>query len=442
MTSLTRFARSGRRTALLGAAAALLALGLPAQAGVEVAGQRVGVDLPSMSENVDVLGSIPLPGVIGARFRDNVMYATGGGGLYTYDVSTPELPKPLGHLPLPHFENEDVSIGGNTLIIAADQFVGLPNMVYVIDISNPALPTLRNQFRISRQAHIGNCVHDCRYVYITGDSGVFTYDTTTGAEMGRWGTEVGGTHDIQFDSAGYAWVAGGNGTGAWDVTNPLAPKMVAKTDARGNQPPYNDFIHHNSGRPDVSPGVPGDVVLITEEDYTNVGCQKVGNLAPPGLFQAWRINGALSASNPAVLTPIDTWDISQGVLPAPEDTRAISAASCSSHYFTESRGVVANAWYQQGIRFLDISNPADIRQVGYYVIPDGEVWAAHFVPTDPTQTIVYSIDVTHGIDIIRFNRAQPLSSAEAALAPPEVSSFAPVSAPSEKWGWGCRIAPL
>lgn len=449
MSRLSRLVGARRRIALLGASAALALLGLPAQAGVEVAGQSVGGDLPLMSDNIDVLGSIPMPGVIGARFKDNVMYVTGGEGLRTFDVSDPALPKPLGHLPLPHFENEDVSLGGNTLVISADQALGIPNMIYVIDISNPALPRLRNQFRINVQAHIGNCVADCRYVFITGDTGVYTFDTTTGAQVGRWAIEIGGTHDIQFDSAGYAWVVGGNGTGAWDVTNPLVPKKVAMTDARGNQPPYNDFIHHNSLRPDVTPGVPGDVLLITEEDYLNAACSaqtgptvgpfRFRSLTPPGLFQSWKINGALSTTSPAVLTPLDTWDISQGVLPGPEDTRAASAAFCSSHYFTESGGLVANAWYQQGVRFLDVRDPANIRQVGYFVIPDGEVWAAYFAPTDPTQTIVYALDLTHGIDILRIDRTAALASEGATMAPSIVSSFPAISAPSEKWGWGCRI---
>ena len=136
MSRLSRLAGARRRIALLGASAALVLLGLPAQAGVEVAGQSVGGDLPLMSDNVDVLGTIPMPGVIGARFKDNVMYVTGGEGLRTFDVSDPALPKPLGHLPLPHFENEDVSVGGNTRVISADQFLGFPNMIYVIDISN------------------------------------------------------------------------------------------------------------------------------------------------------------------------------------------------------------------------------------------------------------------------------------------------------------------
>lgn len=417
--------------ALVGAAAVgLLALGLPAQAGVEVAGQRVDADLPFMSENVDVLGSIPFNGVIGATFAGNVMYATGIEGLRTFDITNPAVPVPLGALPLPHFENEDVSIGGNTLLISADNGIGI-NFLHVIDITDPRTPLLRNSFRVSQSAHTSSCVPNtsCRWTYMAGGSGVAIVDTTTGQTLKKFATsEARGSHDVQFDSAGYAWVVGSGGTSGWDITDPTNPKVVATTGLAGRTGPLNDFIHHNSARPDVSPGVPGDIVLVTEEDYMNVACNEAG------LFQSWKINGPLSTTTPATMTNLGTWDVTKGSLPTGEDTRATSAASCSSHYFTENGGLVANAWYQQGVRFLDVTDPAAIRQVGYYVIPYGEVWAALFSPTDPTNQIVYVVDTARAIDVIRINRSQ---AASAVSAPLQLGP--PLSQPSPQWGYACPL---
>ena len=48
--------------------------------------------------------------------------------------------------------------------------------------------------------------------------------------------------------------------------------------------------------------------------------------------------------------------------------------------------MLAQGWYDQGVRFLDISNPRDIQQVGYYATT-GTFWAAYFAPSDPS--IVY-----------------------------------------------------
>jgi len=42
---------------------------------------------------------------------------------------------------------------------------------------------------------------------------------------------------------------------------------------------------------------------------------------------------------------------------------------CSAHYFDERDGIVAQGWYQQGTRFLDVSDPTDIRQIGYFIPP-------------------------------------------------------------------------
>ena len=55
-----------------------------------------------------------MPHPIGARFRDGLMYVTTTEGLNIYDITDPELPVPVGALPLPHFENEDVDLAGTS----------------------------------------------------------------------------------------------------------------------------------------------------------------------------------------------------------------------------------------------------------------------------------------------------------------------------------------
>ena len=111
----------------------------PAAAGQVTFGSE---SLPLKSNNVTPLLTLPVGKPIGARFRDQYMYITGSEGLTIYDVSDPKLPTPVGALPLPHFENEDVDIGGNILLISNDpsETVGV---LYVIDISDPHAPILK-----------------------------------------------------------------------------------------------------------------------------------------------------------------------------------------------------------------------------------------------------------------------------------------------------------
>ena len=78
---------------------------------------------------------------------------------------------------------------------------------------------------------------------------------------------------------------------------------------------------------------------------------------------------------------------------------------CSAHYFDERDGLVAGGWYEEGTRFLDVTDPAGIRQVGYWAPTKGETWSVLFAPTDPTGQIVYALDFARGIDVLRFDRS-------------------------------------
>lgn len=107
------------RGAILVAALALL---VPASAA---AAPRLAGERPLASSNVDLLATLPVPNPIGARFRGGFMYVTTTEGLTVYDVTKPELPVPVGALPLPHFENEDVDLGGNILLVSNDPSEGV-----------------------------------------------------------------------------------------------------------------------------------------------------------------------------------------------------------------------------------------------------------------------------------------------------------------------------
>ena len=111
------------------------------------------------------------------------------------------------------------------------------------------------------------------------------------------------THDVQFDQAGRALITGAGGTAIYDVTNPLLPTLVAKTDASGESDydedfgadgsTLNDLIHHNSHRlpnaslasPPPGPEPDSNVMVITEEDYSRPTCAGAGSL------QTWQIGG-------------------------------------------------------------------------------------------------------------------------------------------------------
>jgi hypothetical protein len=57
------------------------------------------------------------------------------------------------------------------------------------------------------------------------------------------------------------------------------------------------------------------------------------------------------------------------------------------------------------MRLLDVSDPTDIKQVGYWIPAKGETWSALFAPNDPTGQTVYSLDFVRGIEVLHVDRS-------------------------------------
>lgn len=536
---------------------ALIALIVPASASAST--RVTSTSRPLISDNITPVFAVPGVHPIGARIRGTDMFVTGPEGLTVFDITDPEHPIPEGALPLPHFENEDVDLGGNTLLISNDPSEGV-GIVYVIDISDPTAPVIAsatpNGFVDFCQScfgtgteqdippgtgHTASCVpgpaSKCQYAYLAGTGqGIAIMDLTDPtkpAVVKTFKPEMTGwtTHDVQLDSNGLAWIVAADGTGAYDVSDPLNPKLVFRTDpaiknggvvAPGYVPPSAipgddkvitdpvlgltvggkgdqpiDFIHHDSLRfpapaapgPNGEPAPPatdgdpatvddsapssnggeqqggppppsganppppppkaksksckryksrakrkrcfrrkraarrkatasstasaprasaaadptpadtktypaggdGDVVGIVEEDYNRPTCEGAGS------FQTWKIDetGVLRLQDSWV-TEVQALDKGSGFAPL--------AGVCSAHYFDQRDGLTANGWYEEGTRFLDVSDPTNIREVGYWIPAKGETWSAIFSPTDPTGQTVYALDVVRGIEVLHIDR--------------------------------------
>jgi hypothetical protein len=80
----------------------------------------------------------------------------------------------------------------------------------------------------------------------------------------------------------------------------------------------------------------------------------------------------------------------------PAGSRA--TADCSAHWFDYRDGLVAEAFYSQGVRILDTSDPFHIKQVGWYVPRQGMAWAAYW-----DGPYLFVADFVRGIDVLRFS---------------------------------------
>jgi hypothetical protein len=496
----------------------------------------VGVEVPLVSSGVELLLNIPAVPAISATFDPNreYLYQSTLRGIDVYDVSVPERPRLVGSEPMTFFQNEAVSMGvansredGTTFVTVGLDLYGAGIMesgpdaqvsgshIYIVDVTDPTNPTLRSEGSASTSTHTVTCVDEaCNYAYTAGNASRFSILDLTDLDEPEELTTVEsafGGHDWDQDGAGVMWQVGWNGAAAWDVSDPTDPQLLNTTDEFGTDPDWNNFILHNSIRPNATvfgeedaatqPGpsgtrgrpehagagrpdharstVPsvdpdrelpefhvdrGNVLLATEEDYIDPTCDDEGN------FETWGVDtldpeeveaetGSLGEVDGGTVTPLGQWNTE--LFDTGIDTPA--GAFCSAHYFDYHQGgIVAQGFYQQGLRLLDVDDPTDIRQVGYWVPQASEVWSAYWVPErdedgevvrtatgDVAKTdIVYTSDLVRGIDVLRVTGTdEPTEQRETVSAPifehwlqPDATTAA--RAQGSAFGFACPLPSL
>jgi hypothetical protein len=364
------------------------------------------------SSNVHVVAHIPGTAA-GLNFKGHYAYVSGWSGITVLDIAQADAPRVVGELPLPHFENEDVDLCGDTLIVVNDRATrDLGSVMYVVGIANPTAPVVRAVLPLGLtgsgrgSGHIANFVKpDCSQAWVDGGNLVEVVDLSVPSaprSLGKFESAASlsdafkVTHDTELDSTGTVWSVGGGGAAGYRLTdNPLAPQLLGTTGTAGRNPsPYNDFILHNSQRR-------GRTLLITEEDYIDTKEVPPGGCRGQGKFETWDLSGLSTGA----ITPLGTWETElNGMFTGGAvDSKAPVTVNCSSHWFDAKRGIAAVGWYEQGVRFLDYRTPTQITQVGYYIPANGSTWAAYWSPTDPNGEIVYTADAYRGVDVLRID---------------------------------------
>lgn len=417
----------------LAALALLLPLGGVAQ------GQQVVRDLAepppgAISQGVEYLTTLPeLATAISLNFIGDTMFASTVTGIYSYDVSDPAAPTLLGALPQYIWENEDVDVdparqllflsrdprGFTTPAVSQTPF----GMIQVIDVSNPAVMVQVGQI-VLPGGHTTTCVDSCRYTWTGGPATglgqpadwkgrpVFGTDMRDPAnpvacpepiDLGRNDGVTDYAHDVQVDSRGIAWVSGRGGVRGYWVNGTRRDPVDGKVkQATGCSPvPYagggtelgkTSGLMHNSWRNTALAveGRKGDVLAVTEENV-------VSDCATSGRFATYDLKGSYRGAgfSPKTvkthrLRELDAW--------TPEEQNG-STGRASAHYFTDrGDGLVSIAFYEQGVRFLDIRNPKKITQVGFYRPDDANAWAAYWRPGG----YVFVPDFTRGVDVLKI----------------------------------------
>jgi hypothetical protein len=422
-----------------------------------------GVSVPVISSpNIRFVTNVPDTAAISGVFARSApyFYVSSTDSITVYDVSDPVSPEITGVLPNLVFENEAMNYGekkvdgvvNRFVLVGADlveysptspDHVGSSNEVMVVDVTDPANPRIRSRVDTQTNTHTVSCINeaDCQYAYTAGRNGKFSVidlsDLDNPREVGVFDSPAGGPnaafssgagHKWNFDDAGYGIHTGSGGSAVFDVSEPTRPRLVATTDANGVAGPWNDFIHHNAARPNASafragatPSLGrGNVLLVTEEDYENTDC------ATAGSFQTWHVRSL--GGTPGTITPLDRInpvDLGEGV-------STPNMAFCSAHWFDyHQSGIVAQGYYEGGLRLIDVRDPRDIKEYGYVASGLSEVWDAYWVPQrskhgfarNSKTNIVYTVDAVRGLDVYTVDLPGSATSA------PLLGSLGPAGGP-------------
>ncbi len=390
--------------------------------------------------------------------------------------------------------------------------------IAVVDVTDPTAPEVTARIETNHRTHTVGCANDeCTHAFTSGDDAAFDVidleeldapeivaTITDQPQEDNEAFASGLGHDWDVDDAGVAWWVGTGGIIAYDVNDPTEPVILNSSDKHSQDPEWNSYVSHNSMRPNAddfggddeegsrggppghvpgppaqrptpggaagdAPGGPpdgspggggtgdrihvdeGNVLLVTEEDYMDATCESEGS------FQTWHVSDLDPSINPegeqdgGTITPLDQWNselLGSGI-------KTPAGAFCSAHYFDYHQdGYVAQGWYQQGMRILDVNDPENIRQVGYWVTGVQETWGAYWVPEydeDGNQTgdktnLVYTNDPTRGLEVLEVDLPEERGAARTVEAPVlqswlQVDPTLAARAESSDFGSVCPLPP-
>lgn len=379
--------------------------------------------LPVLSSgNLEVVATIPDAGSVGGRIVGDTLYTTSASGLRVYDLATLDgIPVLRSVVPVPTYQNEDLDVAGGIALLAGDFLIGAPNLLTVVDVSDPLAARMASAIRVPA-AHTASCIQSCRFAWLGGASNrVHVVDLSQPSAPSVVGSfpVAGSVHDVQVDGDGLAWISTSTGMYVYaPSSDPLAPTLVTSL-LDGTPGAFeNDFILHNSLR--VNDGT----VFVVEEDWDPLSNELCAN---DGAFQS----GAITIDERGLtVRALDRFTIGRGAL-GDTDRLPAAAVSCSAHYFdVRADGVAAVAWYEQGVRLLDVSDPTNLREIGYAIGP-GETISALL-----RDDLVYAFDTVEGLVVLRFTGGP----SQATVDGPVVARAARPVVPDPTWGYACRRA--
>lgn len=374
--------RRGQLTFLAAAAAVvggLLTGGVsPATAGAGTSGFS--------SDNVEQVKFVPFEvgTATGARVVGKYLFVTSWKNFSIYDIKDPLNPtliktQPIGFM----FENEDVATNGKMLMFSES----LPgNALHIWDLQD-----YNNPKEVGTLSGVGDhttsCLLGCKYGWGSEGSATDLRRIDAPKKLGKWNTGQPGKsiHDVTEVAPGLV-VTASQPIMFLDARKSITEPRLLATGSNSDKRFIHSIRWPRAGK--------DRFLLAGGETNATQRCSESS-----AKFMVW---DTTNWRKKQTFTMSDQYKYTNGVWA--DGNPGVNGLGCSAHWFQEhptfnNGGLVAVGSYEHGTKFLTVSKAGKLKEVGWFVpLPGGSQSAAYWI----TKDLVYTIDYSRGIDILRY----------------------------------------
>lgn len=315
------------------------------------------------------------------------------GGIHIFDVSQPA-PTELGFLACAGSDNDVAVIRPGLIAVAHHKSTCNPrtagNGIFLVDVSDPTAPRVLGGVGVP-SAHTLTPKPGSNYLYVhpgglAVGGGVTSIvditDLTRPKVAATFKPSAAGCHDLQFLAAGtkdLAFCASG-GAGevqTWDVSDPLAPKIIGRIVNPAIQFPHN-----------AVPSPDGKLLVINDEAFAAHECAT-----------GTSVEGSLWAYD--ITDP--TMPVLAGRVAPPTSSVAVNVAGgtnkwCTAHNYNFIPGTrtLAVSWFTGGTTIENLDNPMAPVRMAHYQPQDADAYTAHWYDGR-----VWVNDMNRGLEVLR-----------------------------------------
>jgi hypothetical protein len=369
------------------------------------------------SWNTTLIGHFDCPGGGQVWVEGTTMYVghmRNPYGTTIVDVADPREPKVLAQIAVPEgWHSHKVRVANDVMIVNHERF-GKGNEAFgaglgIYDVADPTEPKLITQWR-THGAGVHRYEFDGRYAYISPTAEGYVgnimmildlADPARPREVGRWWIPgqwaAGGEdypwhdfvpprchHPLRVGNRLYVsyWQHGGY---ILDITDMARPRPIAHIDTKPAFPhPTHTLLKLRQ------PLKGRDILLVADED--------VAKLRPHAPAFTW-VYDVTEETKPAAIATFQVAGVDRDGSPQPPMT------GCHQPSERFSGSVIPFAWFAQGLRIVDFTDPFAPKEVGFYErdpAPGADRASSNDVTID-SRGLLYVVDRVRGIDIIETN---------------------------------------